>query len=78
MQSETRLLGSSILRFLYHLRRRRWPRKLVKIHFCLFVWFLCQKQQKTRPIEKYVRILNDDSAFGILFHRARGLGNRVF
>ena len=52
MQSETRLLGSSILRFLYHLRRRRWPRKLVKIHFCLFVWFLCPKQQKTRPIEK--------------------------
>ena len=40
-------------RFVYHLKRRRWPRKLVKIHFCLFVWLLCPKQQKTRPIEKY-------------------------
>ena len=34
-------------RFVYHLKRRRFPRKLVKIQHCLFVFFLCPKQLKT-------------------------------
>ena len=32
----------------------------MKIHFCLFVWLLCPKQQKTRPIEKYDDEYDDD------------------
>ena len=35
-------------RFVYHLRRRRWPRKLVKIHFCLFVCFFCVQSNRKR------------------------------
>ena len=30
----------------------------MKIHFCLFVWLLCPKQQKTRPVEKTSRQQN--------------------
>ena len=40
-------------RFVYHLKRRRSPRKLVKYIIVCKCSGFCPKQQKTKQIEKY-------------------------
>jgi len=55
--SHSLLMGHStfITRFVYHLKRGRLPRKLVKYIFvCKFDCLFCPKHQKTTPTHKYI------------------------